>query len=231
MYPTHGYWCNTRTFPTNCPSCGSAVFFFRCDHESRVFFDALGSPWPLHNCFVRNTRASNLTPAKPRPSGKSALTTLAGVSFSVQRPNHGLLSGLFRGIDGEIVQRIKSNAPSLRDTVKMEPLGSGQETLIGVVSDIHTLSLIDRFDIGADTIGANLLEQQLGTLNVTQVTILVDDIAIDPAAEDFMSYTAWCSEDVSEALTVGSVVNATILVEDILKIGRRWVAKSLEVLS
>ena len=44
MYGTHGYWCNTKTFPMSCKACGSRIFFFQCDHESRVLFDELG--WP-----------------------------------------------------------------------------------------------------------------------------------------------------------------------------------------
>ena len=56
MYGTHGYWCNTRTFPTKCQSCGRSVFFFQCDHGSKVFFDQLGEDWPVHDCDRRAHR-------------------------------------------------------------------------------------------------------------------------------------------------------------------------------
>ena len=46
--PSHGPWCATRTFGTKCPDCDAAVFYFTCNHGSRVFFDALGWPWPEH---------------------------------------------------------------------------------------------------------------------------------------------------------------------------------------
>ena len=36
--------------PTKCPSCGEAVFFVRHNGGS-VWFDGLGSPWPIHGCF------------------------------------------------------------------------------------------------------------------------------------------------------------------------------------
>jgi hypothetical protein len=46
----HGWWCNSRTFPTRCRYCGDPVFFFECDHGCRVFFNELGAPWPEHRC-------------------------------------------------------------------------------------------------------------------------------------------------------------------------------------
>lgn len=33
-----------------CPVCGQAVFFYRNEHGSRVYFDELGPPWPKHPC-------------------------------------------------------------------------------------------------------------------------------------------------------------------------------------
>jgi len=48
--PTHGWWCNARTYPTRCRHCGAKVFYFSCDCGSKVFFDSLGWPWPVHDC-------------------------------------------------------------------------------------------------------------------------------------------------------------------------------------
>lgn len=33
-----------------CPVCGASVFFYRSPYNGRVFFDALGPPWPKHSC-------------------------------------------------------------------------------------------------------------------------------------------------------------------------------------
>ena len=46
----HGWWCNTKTYPTHCPSCNHPVFYFSCDCGCRVFFNKLGQPWPIHSC-------------------------------------------------------------------------------------------------------------------------------------------------------------------------------------
>lgn len=47
---THGDWCNTKTYPTRCKYCQEHVFYFSCDRGSKVFFDKLGHPWPVHYC-------------------------------------------------------------------------------------------------------------------------------------------------------------------------------------
>ena len=43
-----------KTSKRLCPYCGSDVFYYEKKHESgrtsKVFFDALGKPWPLHRC-------------------------------------------------------------------------------------------------------------------------------------------------------------------------------------
>lgn len=33
-----------------CPICGAAVYFWQNSQGSRVYFDALGAPWPKHPC-------------------------------------------------------------------------------------------------------------------------------------------------------------------------------------
>lgn len=33
-----------------CPVCSAPVFFYRSPDDGRVFFDALGPPWPKHPC-------------------------------------------------------------------------------------------------------------------------------------------------------------------------------------
>lgn len=56
MVVVHGEWCGTRTWPTHCSSCSGEVFFFTCNHGSKVFFDELGPPWPVHDCDTSWTR-------------------------------------------------------------------------------------------------------------------------------------------------------------------------------
>ena len=34
----------------HCPRCGASVFYFQSSDGGRVYFDALGPPWPKHPC-------------------------------------------------------------------------------------------------------------------------------------------------------------------------------------
>lgn len=44
----------SKTYPTHCSYCGKNVYYYEKKHKSgrtsKVFFDALGKPWPLHRC-------------------------------------------------------------------------------------------------------------------------------------------------------------------------------------
>lgn len=48
-----GYWSQPSSHTdanAKCPVCGQRVFFYRSPDNGRVFFDALGPPWPKHPC-------------------------------------------------------------------------------------------------------------------------------------------------------------------------------------
>lgn len=47
---THSKRCNAKTVPMNCRYCGQEVFYFTCNCGSKVFFEELGDPWPIHDC-------------------------------------------------------------------------------------------------------------------------------------------------------------------------------------
>jgi hypothetical protein len=46
--PTHRENCKSRIWRTKCQFCGNLVWYFSCSCGSRVFFDSIGWPWPLH---------------------------------------------------------------------------------------------------------------------------------------------------------------------------------------
>lgn len=56
--PTHHASCTTRAWPATCPDCTARVFYFSCSCGSKVFFDALGHPWPQHQdrCLAHGVR-------------------------------------------------------------------------------------------------------------------------------------------------------------------------------
>lgn len=48
--PTHSIFCITKAFSTACPDCNQSVWFFSCNCGSKVYFNELGEPWPIHYC-------------------------------------------------------------------------------------------------------------------------------------------------------------------------------------
>ena len=66
---THGWWCNTKTYPTNCPSCNQPVFYFSCDCGCRIFFNKLGQPWPIHSCHSSQSN-NHVRKTSPKPLGR-----------------------------------------------------------------------------------------------------------------------------------------------------------------
>ena len=54
--PFHGPFCRTYVKPTMCDFCSESVWFFACNCGSKVFFEALGAPWPQHCCEAREVK-------------------------------------------------------------------------------------------------------------------------------------------------------------------------------
>lgn len=40
-----------KTSPTSCPWCGASVYYHTNGYSDSVYFDSLGYPWSIHECF------------------------------------------------------------------------------------------------------------------------------------------------------------------------------------
>ena len=70
----------------SCPVCDARVFFYQNARGSRVFFDALGWPWPKHPCTDRASRtkyAKSLSAGSPRPRSRGEVLGLLDKARSV----------------------------------------------------------------------------------------------------------------------------------------------------
>lgn len=68
--PARAVFDKPRSYLTpnaKCPVCRKDVFFFQSEHGGRVFFDAVGWPWPKHPCTDRLAKE----PQKPVYSASS----------------------------------------------------------------------------------------------------------------------------------------------------------------
>lgn len=90
-----------------CPVCGETVFYHQNSHGSRVFFDALGWPWPKHPC--TDNPASQT--AKIKKVKKDRKRSGRSPTFV----NHATLYELVESeeIDGELLMRFANIAKPL----------------------------------------------------------------------------------------------------------------------
>ena len=206
--------------------CGSGIFFFSCDHGSRVLFDSLGAPWPVHRCSGPGSSPNSLQ------DEIDAIRNLKDISFGAQKPGYDLLAGLQKGTDKisqDVLERASSPKTDVRETVRMEPIGSKTELILGLVSHIGLVDVSDKFKIETNSIVATEVIRQFGNLKVEQLTVLVDEYLTDPDALDFKSYTVWRRVDGStNPIEAGQIVRATIRPARLLGVGDFWLADTVE---
>lgn len=71
----HNHYNDFRSFTipnVKCKTCGLHVYYYEHPSGSRVLFDELGPPWPLHPCFVdgQNIKNKSVTPSVKAVSKK-----------------------------------------------------------------------------------------------------------------------------------------------------------------
>ena len=217
MSASHGWWCNTVTYRTKCRGCGEPVFFFRCDCGSAVFFDALGEPWPEHDCATSWTR--RLTRWKDS-SGVINVKLLPGVT--VRRPPRG-------GIDAAVATKAKRRSQRPDPIKAIEPDGEPNTTVVGVLREKHVeVDVATALKLpGASGMAAAFLGP-LGKGRWGKVTVHSPS-----AREDVLhSYTAWVPADALSRLVggKGSVVTVDLCSLTVVGSGNFWVCKEFEVI-
>ena len=233
MIAVHGTICNTKTFPMKCPRCGAGVFYFSCDCGSRVFFDELGEPWPVHDCVGGHPRPRGTAGSEYEgPSSWGAVLDVSIIRGST--PRSDLLPELRSGrqsIDPEIVLRARESSSRQRDTMAIEAMGSVPVQVAGVVQHRSDPDLAKRYQLGRDSIGFAHLASRIGDTDPVQITVRVDEIATDPAAIDYFSYTFLCPRDqVGEKVRNNVVLQARLDPVEVLGVGKVWRAKTVEIL-
>ena len=176
MSATHGWWCNSVAYPTKCLGCSEPVFFFRCDCGSAVFFDALGEPWPEHDCETSWTR--NLTRWKDS-SGAINVELTPGVT--VRRPPKGR-------IDASVASKGERRSRQPDPIKAIEPDGEAECTIFGVLREKRVeVDVAAALKLpGASAIAAAFLGT-LGKGRWGKVTVHVSS----PHHDVLHSYTAW----------------------------------------
>lgn len=228
----HGFWCHTKTFPLKCRFCGEQIYYFSCAHQSRVFFDELGWPWPIHRC----------GPAAPAAdpgggtsyAGPSGWGSAIGVNIFVDNPGSiDLLPGWRRGtdsVDPVLLKRVRGNGNPNREIMRLAPRGAQSVTAVGVVREFTPRpNLAKRYGLERGSIGYRQLARLLGDADPAQVTLFVDELDEDPAAIDYSGYTFLCRRELAgQGVRPGAVIAVRLAPQEVWGVDWFWVAQTLE---
>lgn len=127
-YASHSFrTIESYTTPdANCPVCGSVVFFYQSTTGGRVFFDALGWPWPKHPCTDNPASQKGKVSAPERKRGwPLSLRDSANVSLDLYD-----LDQTSRVDDGWIIKlkKLRDNG-AFRASLSDSELGTGGLTI------------------------------------------------------------------------------------------------------
>lgn len=208
--PVHGEWCNSRTWPSCCRYCGSSVYFFMCDHGSRVFFNSLGDPWPRHRCQAFAPPEASFTPSIS--GGKARLTPHITIELaSLREQNRVTPSSIDEpfSLQRSLLDRIQRNAK--RSTAK-DPIVSAdaererKTTRDGVVRELHKQAdpfkdlKLQRTGMAAKFVGP------LGSGRLAKLTIHAGSLSDD----QLESYTFFVHREQLDHAQKGRVVRVTL---------------------
>ncbi len=221
MTIVHGEWCGTRTWPTSCPSCSAKVFYFSCNHGSKVFFDELGSPWPIHDCeeswargLRRFTDDNGDTVVELKPVITVTRSFARPASFKVEQ---SVIS------KSQPAKRKKAPDP----IVPIEPERELGESHIGILREIRPfVDPVKAFRVPDTAMGRASLGS-IGKQEMGRITVHVPY----PTEDYTESFTSWVPARLLRDRRIERGVTVALDLERIRIVGRgyAWFCDSLQV--
>lgn len=219
MSATHGWWCNSVTWPTKCPSCGDSVFFFQCDCESKVFFDELGPPWPIHDC---DTSWARNRPRTRDSSGAIIVEISPGITVRRAPDNFSIAS--------DTLSRARRYTQQRDPIVAINPNpDSGPVIVVGLLREekievdiVTSLRLPSNSSMVSAFLGP-LAKGRWGKVTIHRQSSNEDVI---------QSYTAWVASEMlaNSRHLKGVTVMATLSAFSVPQVGIFWICEDYEVL-
>jgi hypothetical protein len=216
----HGRACGATTWPTTCFRCRRRVFFFQCQHGSRVIFDEpLGPPWPHHDC-------DRLWAGSLRRTVDDAgrISVEVAERVTVERPSRRF------SIEPTIVSEAQQRSPEGRDPiVRQEATRSASEDYVGILRErIVHVDPLQYYRLPSTAVARASL-QRIGRQPVGRITVHVPS----PFGNELESYSAFAPSGFldEDDVRVGAVV--AVRLEGVLVMikGAAWFCSSLEVVS
>lgn len=220
MTVVHGEWCGTRTWPTTCPSCSADVFYFSCNHGSRIFFDDLGPPWPVHDCEESWAR------------GLRRFTNDNGDAVVELKPGITVTRSLARSASFKVEQSAISKGKAARKkaqdrTVSIEPERELSESHEGILREMrHSVDPLKAFGL-ADTAMGRAILGSIGKQGMGKITVHVPY----PTEDYTESFTSWVLMKLLRDRRIKRGVTVAVNLERvrIMERGYTWFCNSLEV--
>jgi len=209
--PTHRESCETRIWKTTCLDCKKPVYFFACSCGSKVFFDLLGDPWPLHadSCPVYHARVMIQSGADPRAIRRLLDSQVKASGIPIPPELDQYLSGY--GASGKIYYN--DELPS-EDPCEIK----------GRIHEVNKINFFKRFELDDNLI----MRRLLGEL-VTEPYLEV--IVREDADQDIRIRKRWTfvvPEEEAAKLRKGMTVYATLQGKPIIDDVAIWVASDLD---
>ncbi len=222
MTVVHGEWCGAKTYPTSCPTCTASVFYFSCGHGSRVFFDDLGAPWPIHDCEESWARGLKRYTDE---NGDTVVELKPGITVtrSFARP------GSFK-VEQSVVSKAlapkRAKAPD--PIVAIEPERELSESHVGVLREIRaSVDPVKAFGMANTAMGRASLGG-IGKEEMGRITVHVPY-----PEEDFYteSFTSWIPARLLRDRRLRRGAKVAVDLESIRIVGRgyAWFCDNLEV--
>lgn len=222
MSVVHGEWCEAKTWPTSCPSCSVRVFYFSCGHGSKVFFDELGSPWPIHDCekswargLRRFTEDNGDTVVELKPGITVTRSFAKPASFKVEQ-----------SVISKAQPTKKNKAPD--PIVPIEPERELSESHIGILREIRSCAdPLKAFRLADTSIGRASL-RSIGKQEMGKITVHVPY----PTEDYIESFTSWIPVPLLRDRRIKRGVTVALDLQRIHIVGRgyTWFCDSLDVM-
>lgn len=122
---TFGALAGIVTVPNSrCPVCGATVFYYESPYGGRVFFDALGPPWPKHPCTDNGvSRTPAQASSKPWHAKDWLPITEASIEMEVGETDVYSLNGMRGGRRYRFF--FKSREIVMAEVIRVKPADKG----------------------------------------------------------------------------------------------------------
>lgn len=225
----HGAWCGARTVPMQCRYCGQQVFYFYCNCGSKVFFNALGDPWPRHLCHEYLEATGRARP-EPPPTQPKVVQPPEEVlyAWAIMSPKeHDNPVHVEPAYAVKMRRHLEAERAGKRERLRMEPPPKRGHQDVGRVTDLaERVDVYKQAHLPPDNPMAAALLGRLAKEPMARVVLVVDD----PDQDDLEEYTCYVPQKLLKKAGVirGDVVHFRLTPVEIPGRTRVWLCTDLE---